>query len=245
MIAPVVGNVSHGPPMLLGGGTMTSSNLHKICAHPKFEPSNLDKWKREMHFWRIMYQVIPGDQIVEAVCLQRYSELGEIVMGFADGERDSSVLPTFANLLRRIDREYGALAEVQRVDRLQSLMQFKRESSWGIRKFRRNFRRIENHAGEAGVIIPEDILFSQLIVALSLTQSRRHVVLAHFESTSHPKTVGRLQNITIRLFAAYGVVRNGTSALVDDKEGNGIRDGSDEETWIIQGQKGKKGTDRI
>ena len=86
----------------------------------------------------------------------------------------------------------------------------------------------------------EDILFSQLLVALSLTQAQRHMVIAHFESTSSTKTVEHLQNITIRLFAAYGAMRNGTFALVEDKEGNGTRDGPGDEIWLMEGQKGKR-----
>lgn len=121
--------------MFGGGGPATSSNLRKICDPPKFDPSNLDRGKREMHFWRSMYQIIPDDQIVAAAGLQGNPELKEIVMDFTEENRAVSKLPTFENLLLRIDREYGALSEVQRMDRLQPLMQFKRDQSWDIRRF--------------------------------------------------------------------------------------------------------------
>ena len=112
--------------MIRGGGSIASPNLHKICARPKCEPSNLDHWKREMDFWRIMYQVIPDDQIVAAAGLQGNSELKEIVVDFTEENRALSAEPAFSNLLLRIGREYGALAEAHRMGRLQSLMQFRR-----------------------------------------------------------------------------------------------------------------------
>ena len=176
----MTGSSLQGRPLMFGGGGQTqSSNLHEICDPPKFDPSNSDHWQREMHFRRSMYQMIHGDQIIAAAGLQGGPELIEIVMDFAEKNRSRSEIPTFLNLLHRVDREYGAITEVQRMGRLQSLMQFKRASSWDIRRFRRNFRRIENHAGEAGAIAHEDILFPHLLAALAISQSQRHMVLAH------------------------------------------------------------------
>ena len=106
------------------GSVATLSNLRKICDHPKFDPPNLDSWKREMHFWRSLYGVIPDDQIVAAARLQGSSELMEIVMDFTDANRALPIGPSFATFLRRIGREYGALAEAQRMGRLQSIMKF-------------------------------------------------------------------------------------------------------------------------
>ena len=231
---------TQGQPLLFGGGGLANpSNLHKICAPPKFDASNLDHWKREMLFWRSMYQMIPDEQMVAAAGLQGNPELKEIVMDFTEENRAASKLPTFADLLSRIDREYGALTEVQRMDRLQSLMQFKRDNSWDIRRFWRNFRRVKNHAIEAGVTIPEDILFSQLLVALSLNTGQRHMVLAHFESTACLKTVENLQNITIRLFAAHCANASGTFSLSEEKEGPLASEWTEDDVWLSKGQKGK------
>ena len=102
-----------------------------------------------------------------------------------------------------------------------------------------SFRRLKNHAIESGAIAPEDILLSQLLVALSLSQTRRHMALSHFEPASCTKTGGDLQNITIRLFAAYGVTYNGTFALMDESDGVSPGDELDEDIWLA-GPKKKK-----
>ena len=65
------------------------------------------------------------------------------------------------------------------------------------------------------------------------------MVLAHFEPTTSPKTVANLQNITIRLFAAFVVAYNGAFSPMEEKDGCGNRDGSDGEIWLAKGQKGK------
>ena len=232
-------NPAHVLPTVSTAMTMSASNLHKICDRPKFEGSNLGRWKREMHFWRSMYSMIPDDQFIAASGLQGSPELREIVMDYTEENRASAVESTFASLLLRIDREYGALTEVQRMDRLQSLMNFKRDASWDIRQFWRNFRRLKNHAGESGVIAHEGILFPQLLFSLSLTVAHRHMVLAHFESTATLKTVENLQNITIRLFSAY--VGPGHAAfLMNGGFGDGCIQEEDEDPILIAVmQKGK------
>ena len=62
------------------------------------------------------------------------------------------------------------------------------------------------------------------MVAMSLTLTQRHMVMAHFESTATLKTVGNLQNIAIRLPAAYGVGGNGTFTLVEEGDGYGNKE---------------------
>ena len=62
------------------------------------------------------------------------------------------------------------------------------------------------------------------------------MALAHFGP------VENLQNITIRLFDAYGITYSGAFALVGDKEGTVAREAPDERTRTTKGRKGKKTT---
>ena len=111
--SPIIDTRPKGQPLLFAGGSTRNSNMNKICGPPNFDPYNLDRWMREMHFWRGMYQMIHDDQIIAAAGIQGNPELREVVMDYIEECRTQSDLPTILSRLGRIGREYGALTEVQ------------------------------------------------------------------------------------------------------------------------------------
>ena len=69
-----------------------------------------------------------------------------------------------------------------------------------VRKFWEIAKRLLLFAKQNNFIVPEDIMCTQILSAISLSITRRNLVLAHFESTKLPKNLLNLQNISSKLF---------------------------------------------
>ena len=90
--------------------------------------------------------------------------------------------------LKIVDIEYGSQAEVLRIGRLEQLTLFKRKTPWDIRTFWRKYRQVRKYAKNAGIVLAEDIMFTQSLRALDLNASQKHMISSALESHSGGRT---------------------------------------------------------
>ena len=105
--------------------------------------------------------------------------------------------------------------------RLAEILSLSRKNDMNIQSFWQHMRRLILYAKQNGVIPPGDIIFTQPICSMNLSNSQRHIILAHFENTQSPKTVTNLRNISVKLLGSFSP-SNPQSAFVSDdiEEGN-------------------------
>ena len=142
-------------------------------------------------------------QILASVGLSASEELRAILMdNFEEAKlaHQSRMMNVF---LDKVKVEFGAIQEVERMDRLTAILSFRRKADMNIRVFWQRIRRLLLFARQNGVLVPEDILFTQAICSMNLPNAQRHLVLSHFENASNPKSMANLQNLPIRCLAVF------------------------------------------
>ena len=175
-------------------GSMNASslgNLHKISPPPKFEPQRFDVWPREMKFWRNLYRSLPDEQLLAAIGLSGNTDFRDLLMDYYESCNGNYANASFSDFMDKEKQEYGALAEVNKMEKLQEIMAFKSKNEWDIRQYGRKFRAIRNRGKDAGVAIPPDIEFTHVLQSMELTNSRRRLILAHYEASKGTKTSKR------------------------------------------------------
>ena len=175
--------------------------LHKLKPPPKFDNKNLNWRMRNMRYWRELYSTIEDSQVLASVGLSASDDLKDILMDFFDDTQNHTAARAFESFLIRAQKEFGSIQEVERMDRLCELMSFKRKGDMSVRKFWQITKRLLLYAKQNNVVAPEDIMFAQILSAMSLSSAQRRLVLAHFESTRTPNDILNLQNISLQLFA--------------------------------------------
>ena len=73
-------------PMSGGGDTNGGMNvsdrpfqIHKMMRPPKFLSHDMDQWKRDVLYWRDLYNQVPEGQVIANIGLQTEEELKEVM----------------------------------------------------------------------------------------------------------------------------------------------------------------------
>ena len=118
----------------------------------------------------------------------------------------------------RVRREYGVIQEAERMDRLNELMSPKRKGDMSVRGFWQQLKRLL-YAKQHNIVMPEEVMFTHILRALSLPHPQRHLVLAHFENTQATRSLGNLQNPTLKLLnESYHAPAGSAFLSCDDNE---------------------------
>ena len=115
-------------------------------------------------------------------------------------------------------KEFGKVAEMNRLDVMGEFMSFKRRSQWDVRKFWRKYKHMVQLMTADGVLIPGDISFTQCLKALEFPDSQRRLVLSSFEQLNSNRTVEGLRDVSVRLFGTFDERPDGVF-LANDTEG--------------------------
>ena len=206
-------------------GRTAQWQLHRISLPPKFEAKNLEGWFREVRFWRSLHRHIDDHQLLACLGLHSVEEIKELLMDFFECATPGLTTQSLEDFLEKVKSEYGAVSDVIKAEKLSQLMAFKKKAEWDIRKFWRRFHQLQMRSRQAGVELDENIQFTQLFQALSLSNTQRQMVLAFFETSNSTKSIINLKAITIRLFGTYCsdplgtfVNKGGESATDEDSE---------------------------
>lgn len=224
-------------------GVSNPNTLHKMAAPPKFDPKGFDVWKRESIFWRNIFCNITDDLIIGSISLRGSVELRENLMDFYDECASLRKDPAFNGFLGRIEKGFGAIEEVCRMERTQEIFAFKRKRECGVRRFWREHRTLMSRARNSGVSFPDDVLFSQTLSSLQLTPTQRRLILSHYESTAEKKDVISLQNLTVGLFGTYGDAAMGTFIILAMESENdpGEDYGEEGDIYVLKKRFSRKG----
>ena len=214
--------------------------LHRIAVPPKFEARNLEGWLREVKFWRNLHQHVDDQQMLASLGLHSVDEVKELLMDFYEEIPAGGGSHRVADFLERIKAEYGAVSDVIKAEKLAQLMAFKKKSDWDIRKFWRKFHQLQMRGRQAGVELDENIQFTQLFQALSLSNTQRQMVLAFFETSNSSKNLVNLKAITIRLFGSYCNDHLGTFVNQEEKDSSGGSSQDDEHVLVAAPSAKKK-----
>ena len=218
------------------------TRLHKLNPPPKFEAKQLDSWFRHMKFWRQLYSSVDESQILAAVGLAAGEETRDILMDYLDETKDRIQDRSLNGYLMLIHKEFGQIHEVERMDKMQEILNFKRKPDMTVRVFWQKLNRLVQYAKQSDVRLPPDILFTQTMYALLLTNAQKHLVLSHFENTGNQKTIENLRTITLKLFGSYQ--SNAGGVLVVNEESNDeveeISEDENPDTFLMRGKPKKK-----
>ena len=119
--------------------------------------------------------------------------------------------------IENVLREYGAIHEVLRMDKLQEIIAFKRKQEWDVRRYWRMLKTLQLSEKQVGSALREEIAFTHTLSALGLHANQRRTISPHFESTGKVKNLANLQDITVRLFGAYSFVGSPTVTFRSDQ----------------------------
>ena len=193
-------------PMFVGDSQSRSTaswKLHKLPPPPKFEIKHLDGLLLEVRFWRELYRHIADDQVLACLGINGSEEVKDILMDFLGENHAASGNLTFEGVPLKIQKEFGAVNDIAKTEKLHQIMSFKKKADCDIRKLRRRFKRLRLLGRQAGIEMGGSILFTHSITALSLTSAQRHMVLSFFENSHSEKNATNLLSITVRLFGHY------------------------------------------
>ena len=230
-------------PVFVGNSQARSTaswQLHKLPPPPKFEIKQSEGWLREVRFWRELYRRIDGDQVLACLGLNSSEEVKDILMDFLDENPAAAGNRTFEGALVKIQKEFGAVNDLVRTEKLHQIMSFKKKADWDVRKFRRRFKSLRLMGIQTGADLDEIILFTQLITALNLTVVQRHMVLSIFENSQSTKNVSNLQSITVRLFGHYSP--DTVSTFLEGKCSSDSDRSIDEDHALLAAKSSKKNT---
>ena len=183
--------------------------LHKLNPPPKFEAKQLDSWFRHMRFWREMYSSVGEMQILSVVWLAATEDTRDILMDYSDSTKSPPQTRSMEEFLELIHKEFGQIHEVERMDKMQDILNYRRKSDSSIRMFWQKMNRLVQYAKLSGVCLPGDILSTQPLYSLMLTSAQKHLILSHFENSGNPKTMANLRTISIKLSGPYQSTTNG------------------------------------
>ena len=127
-------------------GRQREMRLRKLNPPPQFDSNHVNAWVLHVRYWRELYSTIDELQILSAMWLNASDELKDILMDFPDDTKDRMRERTSESFLTCVRREYGAIQELERMDRLGELMMFKRKQDMSIRSFWRQFKRLALYA---------------------------------------------------------------------------------------------------
>ena len=65
-----------------GSSIVNMNNSHRINPPPKFTPNQLERWKRELAFWKDIYSGIPGGKLLCSMGIHGEPELNDILMEY-------------------------------------------------------------------------------------------------------------------------------------------------------------------
>ena len=218
------------------------TRLHKLNPPPKFDAKQLDSWFRHMRFWRQLYSTVDESQILSAVGLAAGEETREILMDYLDETKDSIHNRSLNGYLQLIHKEFGQIHEVERMDKMQEILNFKRKPDMTVRVFWQKLNRLVQYAKQSDVRLPPDILFTQTMYALLLTNAQKHLILSHFENTGNLKNIENLRTITLKLFGSYQSNAGGVLVVGEesDEAAEEISDEENPDTLMMRGKPKKK-----
>ena len=150
-----------------------------------------------------MYNSVGENRILPSFGMDAHEEIKEMPMCYLEETRDDPSQRALGMFIVKIRREYGAMVEIDRMGKLQDILNFKRKPEWIIRVFWQKLRRIHLYAKQHGVVLPMDIAFAQTLHALNLSSSQKQLAVSHFETVGLGKTIQNLQSVTIKFFIAY------------------------------------------
>ena len=163
----------------------------------------MESWIRQMVFWRQLYITIEDVHILPTIGLHMAEEIKELLMDFLEDTEECPDRRRFNTFIEKIREEFGDVNDVEKMNRMQELLSFTRKPEWAIREFWLRLRRIRLYARQVGVEIPDEIMFTQMLKVLRLSDEQRHLVLTRFETTGIDQNPPDLHRITVKLFGTY------------------------------------------
>ena len=230
-------------PWITSSMSSRETRLHKLNPPPKFEPKQLDSWFRHMKFWRELYRSVDETQIQSAVGLSDGEDARDLLMDYLDETKDVPHARSLNGYLDKIHKEFGQIHEVERMDKMQEILNFRRKSDMNVRTFWLKMNRSAQYAKHSSATLPGDKMFTQTLYSLMLPNAQKHLVLSHFENSGNLKNIANLRAITIKLFESYQSTVGGVLVVGEDTNRDSENSPDDaSQSALVMGGKPKKKT---
>ena len=202
---PVPPPSSYTNPPLLSHCSLPATGIPPpfIDSCPSFTPATYAHWKREVRLWIAGYPTGTVSQFLSKIISVLPPAAKIMGMSYMESTDSCPMSRSVDAFIRMLDQRFGKTDSERAFAWLKEFTQFSRKSGENLKDFWARFLRVTTRLEALSMKMSEQVVFSQAIQALKLSESQLPIVLSALETKQCSHSVDTLREITIKMYETH------------------------------------------